>query len=289
MPTTIYDSSLITKRRAQKTISGSFINRIQNPTNPTTGYAPILGISEQSIINEVKTGQMTEYRKNDGGCTSISVGCPCRILSNVDESLLPVLDGRFFNTTGNSQTYIFANTNTIQLGRDGSPILYYQITIIAGGQTQTINTFYPQMINTNGGIMTFFSVTAFNKYGASNTIESNSNFDISFAVSPKAPTISVTNVTNNSVTIQVIPDINTGASPLTNLVYIFFNTTFGLIIDTAATIAYTGSPTQSVTISSLTPNTKYAIGFRSQNSSITPFGLPGRSSLSNVVEFTTLP
>ena len=61
MPTTIYDSSLITQRRKNTTISGSFINRIQSITNPTTGYAPLLGMSQQSIINSVITGQMTEY------------------------------------------------------------------------------------------------------------------------------------------------------------------------------------------------------------------------------------
>ena len=61
MPTTIYDSSLITQRRKNTTISGSFINRIQSTTNPTTGYAPLLGISQSSIINSVITGQMTEY------------------------------------------------------------------------------------------------------------------------------------------------------------------------------------------------------------------------------------
>lgn len=77
MPTTIYDSSLITQRKQNKVISGSFINRIQNSTNPTTGSAPLLGITEQSIINSVKVGQMSEYRKNDGGCTNISTGCPC--------------------------------------------------------------------------------------------------------------------------------------------------------------------------------------------------------------------
>jgi hypothetical protein len=79
MPTTIYDSSLITKRRLDTTVSNSFINRIQNLTNPTTGSAPYLGITQQSIINVVKNGQMTEYRKNDKGCTTISPGCPCNI------------------------------------------------------------------------------------------------------------------------------------------------------------------------------------------------------------------
>jgi hypothetical protein len=62
MPTTIYDSSLITQRRKNTTISGSFINRIQSITNPTTSYGPLLGISQSSIINSVITGQMTEYR-----------------------------------------------------------------------------------------------------------------------------------------------------------------------------------------------------------------------------------
>ena len=76
MPTTIYDSSFITQRKRERAISGSFINRIQNPTNPATGSAPLLGISEQSIINTVKTGQMTQYRKNNG-CVFISPGCPC--------------------------------------------------------------------------------------------------------------------------------------------------------------------------------------------------------------------
>lgn len=77
MPTTIYDSSLVTQRRRVTTESGSFIRRIQNPTSPNTGYAPMLGISQQSIINQVKTGNMAFYRKNDGGCVNVSNGCPC--------------------------------------------------------------------------------------------------------------------------------------------------------------------------------------------------------------------
>ena len=88
MPTTIYDSSLITQRRRTTTESGSFISRISpwnvppatpgsNTRQPNTGYAPALGIYDQSIINQVKNGQMAFYRKNDGGCTTISSGCPC--------------------------------------------------------------------------------------------------------------------------------------------------------------------------------------------------------------------
>jgi hypothetical protein len=73
MPTELYDSSMITTRRALKTTSGSFINRIQRST---TGYAPLLGIYDQSIINAVKMGQMKEFRK-DNGCVIVDNGCPC--------------------------------------------------------------------------------------------------------------------------------------------------------------------------------------------------------------------
>ena len=96
MPTTIYDSSLITQRRRAITESGSFISRISpwnvknlvninppqttpiTPANqPNTGYAPALGIYDQSIINTINNGQMKFYKKNDGGCTTINNGCPC--------------------------------------------------------------------------------------------------------------------------------------------------------------------------------------------------------------------
>ncbi len=73
----MYDSSFLTKRLRDKAISDSFLNRIQNATNPTTGSAPLLGISQQSIINHVNMGQMTQYRKSEGGCTLVSPGCPC--------------------------------------------------------------------------------------------------------------------------------------------------------------------------------------------------------------------
>ena len=82
MPTTIYDSSLITQRRRVKAESGSFLNRIQNPTNPNTGYAPMLGIYDQSIINTVRTGQMKYFRKTEGGCVGVNNGCPCQPLNN---------------------------------------------------------------------------------------------------------------------------------------------------------------------------------------------------------------
>ena len=73
MPTTIYDSSLITQRRQVKVESGSFLNRI---ASNNTSYAPALGIWDQSIVNSVKNGQMKYYRKVEGS-TNINTGCPC--------------------------------------------------------------------------------------------------------------------------------------------------------------------------------------------------------------------
>lgn len=96
MPTTIYDSSLITQRQKVKAESESFINRIQNPTNPNTGYAPALGIYDQSIINSVNMGQMKFYRKNDGGCTNISNGCPCPDI-NSSNDIIPPSEVPFIN------------------------------------------------------------------------------------------------------------------------------------------------------------------------------------------------
>jgi hypothetical protein len=125
MPTTIYDSSLITQRRRDKTISGSFINRIQNPSNPTTGSAPYLGITEQSIINTVKNGQMSQYRKDDGGCTSVSTGCPCIFPPNI-----PIINGWATRIAGlaasqNYSTIVDSNNNAIISGvYDGATTIY---------------------------------------------------------------------------------------------------------------------------------------------------------------------
>jgi hypothetical protein len=76
MPTTIFDSSLLTQRRRDNAKAGSFLNRIQNPTQPQTGYAPARGIYDQSIVTDVKVGNMPFFRKANG-VTTVMNGCPC--------------------------------------------------------------------------------------------------------------------------------------------------------------------------------------------------------------------
>ena len=74
MSATIYDSSLITKLKASKAESKSFLTRQLAP-NFTTSYGAPNGIYDESILNPVKIGQMSEIRKANGGYT-IYNGCP---------------------------------------------------------------------------------------------------------------------------------------------------------------------------------------------------------------------
>ena len=94
MPTTIYDSSLITKRAQAKTIAKSFLQRLNTngTVNQTTSYGPQLGISSDSIINEVKNGTMKYITKCDGA-TNINAGC-CPAPTYAAPGLL--LAGSFF-------------------------------------------------------------------------------------------------------------------------------------------------------------------------------------------------
>lgn len=83
MPTTIYDSSLLTQRRAAKAVSGNYLTRLQNNQQ---GFATPVGIYDQSVINSVRTGQMKSYRKNEAAIMQVNNGCPCPPLSAAEVS-----------------------------------------------------------------------------------------------------------------------------------------------------------------------------------------------------------
>ncbi len=72
-----FDMSNHIRRQSNRVAAQSFITRMQSPNNES-GSAPYLGISSYSIMNEVRSGSMTEYtRSSYGGCELISSGCPC--------------------------------------------------------------------------------------------------------------------------------------------------------------------------------------------------------------------
>lgn len=84
MSNRIYDSSQLTKRKAQQAIAGSFLSRLYPPNSangnpvrqPAQGSPPVLGDYDSSIMYAVKTGHMTEYTRYPT-CIGISPGCPC--------------------------------------------------------------------------------------------------------------------------------------------------------------------------------------------------------------------
>jgi hypothetical protein len=79
MSTTIYDSSLLTMRKKQRAESGEFINRAALNNTTTAKLNKPLGIYDQSVINDVRQGQMSFYRKGNGVYT-VDNGCPCAVV-----------------------------------------------------------------------------------------------------------------------------------------------------------------------------------------------------------------
>jgi hypothetical protein len=69
-----FDSSTLTKRLQDKAIADGYITRLQQKHQP--GYGPLLGVSSDSIINNIKMGQMQSITKNEG-CIKAEQGCPC--------------------------------------------------------------------------------------------------------------------------------------------------------------------------------------------------------------------
>ncbi len=97
MSNRIFDASQLTKRRAEKAIAGSFLTRLYPPsstTQPQQGFGLVPGIYDSSVMNAVKTGNMTEYTRYPT-CVGISPGCPCPELnaSIVTAPYVPAIPG----------------------------------------------------------------------------------------------------------------------------------------------------------------------------------------------------
>ena len=181
MPTTIYDSFIITQRSQNKTIADSFINRIQSQTNPTTGSAPALGITSASIINSVEEGQIKDIRKNFG-CTTINTGCPCTVVlpSGTTINNVAVFPGAPSGVTASYGSVIITWTAPT-IGVEVQPFTYELTTtpatltntILNGITTYTYTTpLAPLIPNTNYT----FNVRAINSVGTGPFASSVGNF-----------------------------------------------------------------------------------------------------------------
>lgn len=76
-----YNASVVTQRRQNKVVAGSFINRIQNGSQSTTSYGPLAGNFDQSVVQAVTSGQQTQYRRSEENCVVADPGCPCGVAS----------------------------------------------------------------------------------------------------------------------------------------------------------------------------------------------------------------
>jgi hypothetical protein len=71
---------LLTQRRQQKAESAEYYKRVAQ-INASAKYTTPIGITAQSIINDVKEGTMPFYRKANGVYT-VDNGCPCTEIKN---------------------------------------------------------------------------------------------------------------------------------------------------------------------------------------------------------------
>ena len=152
MPTNIYDSSSITQRRRDTAVAGSFINRIQNSVNPVTGYGPLPGIFDQSIINTVKNGHMTTYKTSLMGVTEVSTGCPSCV--PVSDPVYQFLQSGWATSLGISSggisTYITSDSSGIYITGLYSSTFTIN-SFVSGGGGGAINVTPYGTLSTSGG------------------------------------------------------------------------------------------------------------------------------------------
>jgi len=131
----IYDSSQLTKRRAQQAIAGGFLTR--------HGSRPPTGIKDASILNEVKAGGMTQITRYPT-CIGISPGCPCGPLdaSLINPPYTPALPGQVSGITFTVGSIIVSwNAPTVGAGPFQYTVTPY-LNGVAGSPVSTSETTY---------------------------------------------------------------------------------------------------------------------------------------------------
>lgn len=188
MPTTIYDSSLLTQRRQAKTIANSFLQRLNtdSPVNNTNSFSSPTGIWSDSILNEVATGSMTMYRKSDGGAVCISPCCQA-----APEYETP-------STVDN--IFIYLNclivSWSVPINSTKAGVITYNIAAVSsdGGAEQNVSTTdtYYNFEDLTPYKHYTFSITATNASGSSASVTSYSIYSPPLGMQSRVTNLSVT-------------------------------------------------------------------------------------------------
>ena len=203
MSNRIYDSSQITKRKGEQAIAGSFLTRLYPPSNvivqPQTGYGPLPGIYDSSIMNAVKTGHMTEYTRYPT-CIGISPGCPCPELnaSFIATPYVPVIPGPVSDITFTIGSIVISwNAPTTGDGPFTYLITPYLNNVKLSPVTTSATTY--KFTNLNAWQPYTFTVCAINGGGQGPTISSSSYF--------LAPPKSLSIIMNGGTTPNIVPSL----------------------------------------------------------------------------------
>jgi len=241
MTNRIFDSSQLTKRRAEKAIAGSFLTRLYPPnttTPPQPGFGRVLGIYDSSVMTSVKTGQMTEFTRYPL-CIGISPGCPCpelnaSIIATPNSPSIPGLVSGITFTVGSIIISWIAPTT-------GNGPFTYIVTPYLNGVTHTAittsNTTYRFTDLAEWQPYTF-TVCAMNSVGTGPALTSNSYFisppdSLSIVMSgdptPVAPEPSLKYIINSGIDsiLKYIALTNLGPTKGSRYIYIWVTSVVG--------------------------------------------------------------
>lgn len=164
MSNRIFDSSQLTKRRGERAIAGSFLTRM-GPPNNVQGSAPYLGIKDVSIMNAVKSGNMTQYTRYPT-CVAISPGCPCPNLNaNIEQNISTALPGAVSGITFTIGSIIVSWNPPITGSGPFTYLITPQLNGIAQTPVTTTQTSY-RFINLEEWQPYTFTVCAMNSSGS---------------------------------------------------------------------------------------------------------------------------
>ena len=241
MSNRIYDSSQLTQRKQERAIAGSFLTRMYPPNTlaPQTGYGPLPGIFDSSVMNAVKTGNMTEYTRYPT-CVGISPGCPCPQLNRSVSSppFIPAIPGPVTNITFTVGSVIVSWTPPT-----GDGPFTYRITPYLNGVEQTnliaytTNSTY-RFTNLQEGKPYTFTVCAMNSGGQGPVVQAPSYFiappnglsDImSGSSTPVDPEPSLKYVINEGLDnmLQYIASVNLGPTRGSRYIYVWICSVVG--------------------------------------------------------------